>query len=150
MPMTLNRENAFRGSMFKSQSRKLLSKLPNVEDNEEQLKLKQVDATECNGLTVVSLALQVGSKAQVSVTHPVLEDPDSEAHPALLLTDHERVTPPRGNGHQDPTLQKFHLAKAIFYDLRPLRTHLLKVSDIQSPTLQNFNARMQVFQNPYG
>ena len=112
MPMILNRENVFRGSMFKSQSRKLLSKLPNAEDSEERLKLKQVDATECNGLTVVSLALQVGSKAQVSVTHPVLEDPDSEAHPALLPTDHERATPPRGNGHQDPTLQKFHLAKA--------------------------------------
>ena len=112
MPTILDRESAFRESTFKSQSRKLLSKLPNVEDNEEQLKLKQVDATECNGLTVVSLSLQVDSKAQVSVIHLVLEDPDSEAHPALLPTGHERVTPPRGNGHQDPTLQKFHLAKA--------------------------------------
>ena len=112
MLTSLNPGNASRGSTSKSRSRRLLSKLPNVEDNEEQLKLKQVDATECNGLTVVSLALQVDSKAQVSVIHPVLEDPDSGAHPALLPTDHERATPPRGNGHQDPTLQKFHLAKA--------------------------------------
>ena len=114
MPTILNRESAFRESTFKSQSRKLLSKLPNVEDSEERLKLKQEDATGCNGLKVANPALQVDSKAQVSVTHLVSEDPDSEALLALLPTDHEGITPPRGNGHQDPTLQKFHLAKANF------------------------------------
>ena len=147
MPMILNRENAFQGSMFKSQSRKLLSKLPNVEDSEERLKLKQVGATECNGLEAVSQALQVDSKAQASETHPVSEDPDSEAHPALLPSDHERVTPPRGNGHQDPTLQKFHLAKADL--LRPTSSKDTPSKGFGHPksTTTKFNASMQTSTN---
>ena len=64
MPMNLNRDNTSRGSTFKSQSHRLLFKLPNVEGSEEQLKLKQVGATECNGLKAVSRAPRVDSKAQ--------------------------------------------------------------------------------------
>ena len=78
----------------------------------ERLKLKQVDATECNGLKVASQALRVDSKAQALETHLASEDLDLEAPLALLPSDHEKVTPPRGNGHQDPTLQKFHIVKA--------------------------------------
>ena len=107
-----NPGNASRGSTFKSQSRRLLFKLPNVEDSGERLKPKLADAIECNGLKAVSQVPRVDSKAQALETHLVSEDLDLEALPALLPSDHEKVTPPRGNGHQDPTLQKFHIVKA--------------------------------------
>ena len=66
----------------------------------ERLKLKQVDATECNGLKVASQALRVDSKAQAWEIHQVSKDPDLEALLALLLSDLEKVIPPRGNGYQ--------------------------------------------------